>query len=182
MKKGFFVVVLLFLTACAATPLHQFHVNTYEGAPQIPLMVGDIQVQSAVLHYDKLPHMEYKLPVTPESVLKQWASHRFEAISMSSPITAEIIIKQAYMTMSDQKNPSWYKFDNVSYRLTYQVDMLFKKGGQILNEQTVKGWEEASIPQKSSLAEKEKTWESMLNAMVRKVDTKISADIPAAFK
>lgn len=177
-----FIGGCLILAGCSATPLHQFKVMDYAGEPKINLAVSEIEVESKAPHYDKMPHIEYKMPVSPEAALIRWANNRFNGISMSSPVVLKVIIREASMTQMNKPNESWYTLDNVSYRLKYSVSFVYMKNGQVLNEQTINGWEQSDIPQKSTLSEKEKTWQKMLNAMIEKVNDKVERDIPSEFK
>ena len=183
MKKMLGVIgAFLMLVGCQATPPQEFDVNDYADVPPIHLSVSEVQVESTVARYDRMPHIEYKMPLRPEEVLQTWANNRFNAVSMSSPVIAKIVIKEASMTQQESPNDSWYTLDNISYRLTYEVSLQFEKDGKIIYEQNVNGWERAAIPAKSSIAEKEETWEKMLNNMVRKVNDKVEEDIPAEYK
>lgn len=174
--------VFMILVGCTATPLHQFNVMDYAGERRINLAVSEIEVDSKAPHYDKMPHIEYKMPVSPEAALTRWAGNRFNGVSMSSPVVLKVIIREASMTQMDKPNDSWYTLDNISYRLKYSVSFVYMKNGQVLNEQTINGWEQSDIPQKSTLSEKEKTWQKMLNAMIEKVNDKVERDIPNEFK
>lgn len=174
--------IFLFLAGCSATPLHQFFVSDYSGEPKIHLAVSDVIVQSNAPRFDKLPHIEYKMPISPEQALTKWANNRFNPVSMSSPITFKIVITEASMTQMDKPTTHWYTYDNVSYRLKYSITLLFMKNGAVVQEQKINGWEQSDIPQKSTLSDKEKTWEKMLNAMVEKVNDKVERDIPAEFR
>ena len=49
----------------------------------------------------------------------------------------------------------------------------------VVNAQSVTGWEQQSLPKKSSLSAKEDAWEKMLNNMVKKVNNQITSQIPA---
>lgn len=183
MKKLFGLVGALFLlVGCQATPPQEFKVDDYADVPPIHLTVSEVKIESTVARYDRMPHIEYKMPLRPEEVLQTWATNRFNAVSMSSPVIAKIVIKEASMTEQDKPTDSWYTLDNISYRLTYEVSLQFEKEGKVIYEQNVNGWERAAIPQKSSLADKEKTWEKMMNNMVHKVNDKIEDDIPAEYK
>lgn len=174
-------VACLILNACTATPEQSFKVKDFTDEPQIDLAAGDINIQSVVVRNDRAPHMEYKMPMRPEEALYTWANNRYTALSMSSPTTAKIVIRDASMTEEMQPADNWYTYDNVKYRLAYDVAVQFEKNGVVVHAQEVAGWEEASIPQKSTINEKEKTWENMLNNMVTKVDAKVNADIPSDF-
>lgn len=177
-----FICGLLLITGCEAPRLSPFLLNTYQNEKPITLSVGDVQIQSEVKKFDRQPHIEDKMPITPEDALKNWAKHRFYGINMSSPINAVITIQKAYMTQADEKNDSWYVFDNVNYRLTYMLTLQIVEGQKVLYTQNVNGWESSSLPKHSSLADKEKTWQRMMNAMIQKVNNKIVNDLPRHFQ
>ncbi len=171
-----------FLVACQGPDLHSFFVDTGQDKQPIALNVGAVQVVSQVSSFDRLPHIENQLPVSPEQALTDWAKNRFYAYNTSSPIKARILIEEAYMTQEDRKNEAWYVFDNVSYRLTYKIVLSFMKGSDTLYSQSVIGFEMEEIPMKSSLTKKEQTFEKMMNKMIQKVDRKLTDDIPNQFK
>ncbi len=176
------VVLGLFLVGCQAPELHRFRVNTLTEERTIPLSVGDIRVVSEVQQYDRMPHIEKTLPVTPERALTEWAENRFTAADISSPVTAVITIEKADMTQQEEKGANWYTLDNDSYKLTYKVAIEFERRDKTLYRYDVDGWESSSLPQRSSIADKEKTFMKMMNAMVRKVNQQITDAIPDTFR
>ncbi len=179
-----FVAAALFLglTACVAPTLKPFTINTFQDETPVALNVREITVESHLTKYDRLPHIESKMPVTPEQALTRWAQNRFVTANSNAPTKMVVNITDAYMTQSKQESGSWYTFDNVRYRLTYQVDVQFKRADKVVYTQNVTGWETHSLPQKSSLADKEDAWQTMLNAMVAKVNNKIITDMPSVYK
>lgn len=181
-RNWFFAFGLLLLIGCEAPRLTPFSVNIYQNENPIALSVGDVQVKSEVKKFDRLPHIEEKMPLTPEDALYRWAKNRFYGINMSSPIDAVITIQKAYMTQTDEQSDNWYMFDNVKYRLTYTLTLQFKEGEKVLYTQNVDGWESSSLPQRSSLADKEETWQKMMNAMIRKVNDKVINGLPTRFR
>lgn len=182
MKYIISICFLLFLNACQAPALKRFSVYTYAEEKPIVLNVSDVVLQSEIQRYDRLPHIEEKLPISPEDALKEWADNRFYAADKLSSAQAVITIKQAYMTQKEEKGPNWYTFDNDAYRLTYEVQMAFVDNGKVLYQHSVNGWESSSLPQRSSLSDKEAAWQKMLNAMVRKVNQQLTESVPAVFK
>lgn len=173
---------LFLLSGCEAPQLNPFSVHTYQEERPISLAVGDVQIVSEVKKFDRLPHLEDKMPITPEDALRQWGQNRLYGVNMSSPVDAVITIQKAYMTQSDEKNENWFVYDNVTYTLTYALVLQFKQGDRVLYTQDVDGWESSSLPRRSSLAEKEEAWQKMMNAMIKKVNNKIVNGIPAQFK
>ena len=182
MKYGIIGCLCLTVCACQVLPLTPFHVDTYADKDPVLLNVSMVDVISHVQTYNHLPHIENKLPITPNDVLQDWAHNRLRATNTLTPTVAELTVKKAYMTQTDTPSNKWYVFDNVTYRLDFDVMLQFKQNGHILYTQTATGWEEYAIPQKSSLYTKENTWEKMMNAMVEKVNNKIIPEIPPQFK
>ena len=172
----------LLLSACTALPLGTFNVDTYANQNPIYLNISLLDTKSDVLTYNRLPHIEKNLPITPNDVLLDWAHNRFRSVNKHSTISAEFTVLKAYMTQTDTPSPKWYILDNVTYRLDYDVMLQFKQDGKILYSQTATGWEEYAIPQKSPLTSKEKIWEKMINNMVQKINDKIVPEIPKRFR
>lgn len=172
----------LLLGACTALPLSTFDIDTYATQAPIYLNISMMDTKSEVLTYNKLPHIEKDLPITPNDVLLDWAHNRFRGINIATPISAEFTVLKAYMTQTETPSDKWYVLDNITYRLDYDVMLQFKRNGQILHTQTATGWEEYAIPQKSPLTTKEQTWEQMMNNMIQKINDKIIPEIPSEFR
>lgn len=170
------------LMGCQAPQLRNFRVQTLTDERPMELNVASVMVDSTVMRYDRKPHIEESLPVTPESALREWAEHRFVAVDTTSPVKAVIEITKADMTESEEKGANWYTLDNYAYRLSYQVTISFEQGNRILYKHAVEGWESSSLPQRSSMADKESAWLKMMNAMIRKVNRQITDSIPTRFR
>lgn len=179
--RVFVLGICFLLAACQAPSLNRFSVYTYAEERAIDLAVADVTVNSEIMQYDRLPHIEKKLPISPEEALQEWANNRFHAADKTSLDTAVITIKEAYMTQKEKASANWYTFNNDSYKLSYEVLIEFVRDDKSLYQHTVQGWESSSLPQRSSLAEKEEVWQKMLNAMVRKVNQQITQSIPSSF-
>lgn len=182
MKHFLMGCLCLFLCSCKTLPLTPFKINTYTNEMPIFLNASLFEVTSNVLQYNRLPHIENELPITPDDALQDWAHNRLRATNQLSPITAEFQITKAYMTTAEAPSDKWYILDNVSYRLDYDVVLYFKQNGKIISTQTATGWEEQAIPQKSPLLTKEKVWEDMINNMISKINDRIIPEIPVEFK
>lgn len=182
MKKYAFLLASFLLAACQTNPSTPFSVNDYAHVKKMSLNVNTLEITSHISTYHKLPHIEDKMPLIPAEALEKWAKNRFSAANPASPYTATVIIKEAYMTQTDKPGKNWYTLDNVSYKLTYNVELIFSRMGTPVNTQTVSGWEHSALPQKSALADKEKEWEKMMNAMVRKVNDQLVSTVPEQFR
>lgn len=181
MKKIIWCCICMLMTACQIQIAPPFHVDDYKNHPAIALNVSDISVQSLVSVYHQLPHIETTMPITPQQAMIAWMENRFYADDPFSLVTAEWVIRDAYMTQTLKPSPDWYVLDNVLYKLTYSLDLVFKKEGYIIHTQSVNGWETRSIPVKSSLRAKEQAWQDMMNSMIHKINNQIVPQIPIEF-
>ncbi len=175
------VAALSFLGACEAPHLSSFEVNTFQNQSPVTLNVGAIEVVSEVQQFDRLPYINEKMPVTPEDALRSYVDNRFYAIDMSSPVTAVVTIQKAYMTQKDEDGENWYTLDNIAYKLSYALTLEYKDGDEVLYTQKVDGWESSSLPQRSSLADKEAVWQKMMNTMLQKTDRQLNGTLPERF-
>lgn len=180
---GFLGCFIFFaILGCQAPELKNFSVNTFQNGPRVGVNVSDIQIKSETTKYDRLPHIENKMPITPEKALKDWIRNRFYAGNPSTSTIAVVTVQKAYMTQTDDPQETWYVYNNVNYRLTYALSVDFMKDGDVIHHQNLEGFETVSIPKRSSLAEKEAAWQKMMNAMIQKVDNQVFSKIPSEFK
>lgn len=175
------MLISFIIMGCEAPQIKPFTLDLCQNKPKVVLHVGDVTVHSDLTKYDRLPHIESKMPIPPEKALSDWAQNRFYAANMSSPVTAVVTIQEAYMIQTVEPQ-NWYTLDNITYKLTYALSLDFKKEGQTVHHQDLKGWESVSIPKRSSLIEKEAAWQKMMNAMIQKIDHQIISGIPTEFK
>ncbi len=171
------VFVVWGLTACTAPELSRFQVTDFGQEAPIVLAVGEIDVVSEVESSHTLPHIEKRMPVTPDQALFDWATQRFKA-GRPGNTALMIVIREASMMQIKKPSGKWYVLDNVMYELRYQIDVVYQKNGQDMVTQTVSGFGNKAIPQKSALATKEKVWQDLLNDMLAKVNRKVIADLP----
>lgn len=181
MKKLWVLLSVLLLSACQAVELPDFKLSALEVESQTNLKTSKVTVLSNI-HYDvKAPFIEYKMLITPEQALKQWAQNKFVAVKPDSPVETYIIIEKASMSETQSISEKWYVLDNVKYRLDFQIAIRFMMGQKLLSERTIGGYESRSLPIKSSLADKEEAWADMMNEMIEKLDNKIKTDLPSYF-
>ena len=178
----YFSFLLLFLCcACVAPQFKSVQVNTYKEEKKIAVNVSTVDLTSIVETFDRLPHIEDEMPITPENALKKWVLNRFYARDEASKVRLNVIIEKAYLTKEEDKMPQWYIFDNEKYTLTYALKFVFKKENQVLYTYYIEGYETSSLPKRSSIASKEAVFEKMLNAMIYKVDEEALEQLPKRF-
>ena len=178
-KKYLCLLGLSILVACQAPQNAPFQVTDFRGEQPILLPVGQIKVDNQTIRYTELPHLETRIPVTPVFALTEALKNRFTPEYPDTDINVTFIIHEADLTQKAKETDHWYILDNVEYLLTYRVDVVYEKAGLILEKQQFSGWEKQALPQKSSLSQKERVWEKMINAMIQKSADKIEADRPS---
>lgn len=169
------------LTACQVPDVSPFSIRDFREEPTVPLAVSDIRVIDQTIRYPDLPHLETRIPIVPAYALQKALQNRFKATGIF-PNGATFIIEEASLIQQEKPSGHWYIYDNVEYRLTYRVRILYAQNGITREEQTVSGWETQSLPRRSSLSEKESVWQKMINAMITKVTDKIQDDIPLSLR
>ena len=179
--KYFSFFLLCLCCACAAPQFKSVQVNTYKEEKKIGVNVSTVDLSSTVEQFDRLPHIEDEMPITPENALKKWVLNRFYASNPTSKVHLNVVIEKAYLTKTDDKMPQWYIFDNEKYMLTYALKFVFKKENQVLYTYYIEGYETSSLPKRSSISSKEAVFEKMLNAMIYKVDEEALDKLPKKF-
>ena len=172
---------LFFLGSCQAPELNVFSLNTYQDDAPLGIKTYRIMIVSEVERFDNLPHIEHRIPVSPEEALRKWAENRFYASQSDNIDEMRIVVEKAYLTEAEDKSDKWYTFDNVLYKLTYDLRIDFIKNGKNLYTQSVGGFESTSLPARSSLSDKEGAFEKMMNQMIKKVNNQILLQMPKEF-
>ena len=177
-KKYICLLVFVILTACQAPQNAPFQVTDYKNSQPLFLPVGEIRIENKTIRYTELPHLETRIPVVPASALSIALNNRFAPQNSQAGTSATLIIREADLTQKTKDSDHWYILNNVEYLLTYKIDVIYARGAQVLEQQQISGWEKQALPKKSSLAQKERAWEKMINAMIQKVSQKIDTDKP----
>lgn len=177
MKKYIAVLMGLALTACLPQYTNPYKIKDYTQVPLIEMPVTRVEIKSDVSGLQKNPHVEHLMPMTPEKSLKNWALIRLRPTYQKNN-KAEFVIKEASMIREEEKNPSFFTYDNYKYTLTYAVTL------QILDEdkniiRTVEGQGVViqSQPQKASERERDTLFSDMLGKMEEHLDTKMTEEI-----
>ena len=177
-KWYFYLLGLMILTGCQAPQYAPFQVIDYKNERPLLLPADEIKVENQTTRYTELPHLETRIPITPVTSLSEALQNRFIPDRSHPGVNVTFVIHEADLVQKTKESEHWYVLDNVEYLLTYKVDVVYERNGQILEQQQFSGWEKQALPKKSSLSQKERTWETMINAMIQKSTEKIDTDKP----
>lgn len=178
----YFLFVPFFLSACQLPKVDLFSVEDYQDVQPFSVAVSAIDIQDNTTRYTDLPHIENRIPISPVKALSTALSNRFRIAFPGSSNTLTFLIQEASLTQTLKESDKWYILDNIEYLLSYHVDIIYNHIGVETERQTISGWEKQSLPKRSSLAEKEQSWQKMIDAMTQKVTDKIYTDMPQDYK
>ncbi len=176
MKKV--LCLLFFLSGCMTAPQKSFQVDPDTGVYKI--QAESIEVVPMAAHFDMLPHIENQLPTSPEEAVQEWAKNHLQPILVGKK-KLWITVEQAEMLKTDLPSGSFFKMDEESYTLNYQLSVQLREGEQVLQSLPVEGKGYITLKKKASLASKEKGWAWLIQKMLTHLKTKMQSDLKDVF-
>lgn len=173
----------LFLFACRTTsdvdavPQRYCEPRFKDMAP-IELNVEKINIVSEFIPSFTRPNVEHLFPVSIEKAAKLWAEDRLKADGFSSNRIAEYIIKDASVTEEIEKSEELLQKDRLKYRANLSVVLkITDKANLAAAETTINAWRELRIPVDTSIAEKEKYWNDMVQKLFNDFNARMEQNI-----
>ena len=175
MKKLF--VLFFFLSACMASPQKAFQVNS-EGEVYL-IKANEVKTISMTKHFDVLPHIENKIPTSPEEAISEWVEKRLN-VSQTGTKKVWIVVYCAEMLQTDLPSDSMFKFDEVNYTLNYKLEIQVRENNQIVKKVPFSGKGFVVMDKKASLSKKEKGWAELIQKMLAHLEEKIKGNVVAS--
>ena len=177
MKKIFFVG-FLFLSGCLSAPEKAFQIDPDSEVYEVS--VAAVETIPMATHFDVLPHIENRMPTSPEEAVGEWMEKHLRPNHTTSD-KLRVIVHQAEMLKADLPNESFFKPDEESYTLNYELDVQLLAGEKTLQSVPVAGKGFIQIAKKASLASKEKGWAWLIQKMLTHLKTKMQTDLENVF-
>lgn len=170
MKKMWALFLMFWTAACVQAPPDAFSENINWGTP---FVVSAQQVETVSLNkvYDSTHYMEKRWPLSPEKGLIKWVQKNLK--TTSSPYRLIVVIHQAHV-VRETLPATWYEPNEVKDTLIYRVEFLLKAGPKTKMSFTVGGKVFTQMPQKLSLADKEKEWAKMMTQMMENLNQQVA--------
>ena len=168
---------MLFLSGCMNAPQSAFQIHP--DSDIYNLKAGKIEIVSMTSHFDKLPHIEDRLPVSPEQSVVEWTQKHL--IPSDNTQQLWIIIHKAEMLQTDLPTSGFFQLDEVNYTLNYQMEIQLRENNQLIQTFPVSGNGFMTMAKKASLSQKEKGWAWLIQKMLTHLKTKIKTDLKDAF-
>lgn len=173
----------LFLFACRTTsdidavPLRYCEPRFKDMAP-IELNVEKVNIVSEFIPSFTRPNVEHLFPVSIEKAARLWAEDRLKADGFSSNRIAEYIIKDASVTEEIEKSEELLQKDRLKYRANLSVVLkITDKANLAAAETTINAWRELRIPVDTSIAEKERYWNDMVQKLFNDFNARMEQNI-----
>ena len=181
-KKLFTSAILFLLTACVSNgdvaETSRFSEPRFDNMPPIELNVSKVEVVSEFTPSFTRPNVEHLFPVSIEKAARIWAGDRLEAVDFSSNRVAEFIIKEASVTEEEIKASQLFYKDSLKYRATLAVVLKVVSSNKQSSAQTsIEAWRELTMPIDTSIEEKEKYWNEMVQKLFEEFNTRMEQNI-----
>lgn len=173
------------LAACALDdPSNRFARLTYEHLPDINLDVGEIQVEQAYVTPGQPPNVDHLFPVEPKDAAVRWAQDRL--VARGDRLTFRYIVRQASavetpLPVSSGITGMLKTEQSERYDLHIVVEMQVLDGRQIQGTARAEGRRSITVPEDSSLAEREEVWYRLTEDTMRDLDAQLERTIREAF-
>ena len=182
MKKLFAVFgILAMITACATTEEQapqKFQESRFDAQQQINLKVNKVEVVSEFVPSFTRPNVEHLFPVSIEKTAMNWANDRLKAVDFSSNKQATFTVKDASVTEEEIKASQLFYKDSLKYRATLSVVLkVSSDNGQSSAQTSIEAWRELTMPIDTSIEEKEKYWNEMVQKLFEEFNVRMEQNI-----
>jgi hypothetical protein len=173
------------LAACSMDdPNNRFAQLTYQHLPDINLDVAEIQIEQAYVTPGQPPNVDHLFPVQPKDAVVRWAQDRL--VARGDRMTFRYIVREASavemalpvsggitgMVTTDQSE---------RYELHLVVEMQILDGRQIQGTAKAEARRSLTVPEDSSLKEREQVWYRLTEQTMRDLDQQLEQTIREAF-
>jgi len=150
---------------------------SFADSPPIALDVARIEVEVAYVPPMQDPHVDHVLAVTPTDAVRLWAQSRLKAVGSEG--TATVIVRQASVVEKPLERTGgvrgWFTQDQSErYDGTLQVEVVAQHPGRGFQASASAAVSSStSVAEDVTLAEREKTMLSLVQAMARELDSRM---------
>ena len=156
----------------------RYNESRYTNMQPIEFNISKIDVVSEFTPSFRAPNVEHRFPVSIERTAKLWANDRLEAVSPNSDKIATFTIKDASVTETTEKSDRAFYKDSLIYRATLHVVLEVSDTKSISRAQTeINAWRELKIPVDTSVEEKDRYWNDMVQKLFDEFNVKMEQQI-----
>ena len=169
------------LAACAsdneAVP-QKYNEPRFNSDGIVNLKVNKVEVISEFTPSFTRPNVEHLFPVSIEKTAKLWATDRLKAVDFSSDKQATFVIKDASVTEEVVKSDKLFEKDSLKYRAKLSVVFSVNDPYKFSSAETsLEAWRELTIPVDTSIEDKERYWNSMVEKLFEEFNARMQMNI-----
>lgn len=176
-------LVAVLIGGCAnQAPVQVLPELRYNMMAPLNLDVGRVEVVSAYQAPFKEPNVEHLMPVPPERAAMQWANDRVKAVGGGGR-TARFVIRDASVVEKklsmDEGFTGLFKKEQ-SERYEGKLDVVLEirdDHGRVIGEAAASGWRSRTIGEDVSVAQREKMWYELTQALVGDISNLLEANM-----
>ncbi len=169
------------LSACASSdePVPQkYNEPRFNSDGIVNLKVNKVEVVSEFMPSFTRPNVEHLFPVSIEKTAKLWATDRLKAIDFASDKQATFIIKDASVTEEVVKSDKLFEKDSLKYRAKLSVVLKVNDPYNFSSAETsLEAWRELTIPVDTTIEDKERYWNSMVEKLFEEFNARMQINI-----
>ena len=169
------------LTACAssdeAVP-EKYNEPRFNADGVVNLNVNKVEIVSEFTPSFTRPNVEHLFPVKKEKTAKLWAADRLKAVDLASDKQATFIIKDASVTEEVVKSDKIFEKDSLKYRARLSVVLTISDPYNFSSAETsLEAWRELTIPVDTTIEDKERYWNSMVEKLFDEFNARMQMNI-----
>lgn len=169
------------LSACASSnePVPQkYNEPRFNSDGIVNLKVNKVEVISEFTPSFTRPNVEHLFPVSIEKTAKLWATDRLKAVDFASDKQATFIIKDASVTEEVVKSDKLFEKDSLKYRAKLSVVLRVSDPYNFSSAETsLEAWRELTIPVDTTIEDKERYWNSMVEKLFEEFNARMQMNI-----
>ena len=178
--------ILAPLAACETTPAPRAFADLrYSHLPPIQLNAARVIVVQQYKSNTAKPHVEAEFPVEPAAVAAQWARDRLRATGATNSVRATIVngaVVEVPLKRSTGLTGVFTNDQSERYDATLEVKIqMLAPGGRELASVASRASRSRSVPENISLAEREKIWFALTEAMMNDLNVSLEQQIREHF-
>lgn len=185
-RASLILAVMLVLGACETPmPGNQYPALTYDHLPPLKFQVAKIEVEDAYVPSTTPPNVEVLFPVRPSEAALNWARDRLVATGNTRRL--RYVVKEASVTETPLEVKGGLKgavttdqSERYDARLELEVQVI-DDGGQVVATASARAVRSTTVPEDSSLFEREQTWYDLTRKLMDDMNSQLEETLRRAF-
>ncbi len=183
--KAFVIATALVLASCTIEPpQNDFAEITFTHRPIIKLDVASIVTETSYETSLSAPHVEHLMPLPLATAAHRWADDRLSAAGTSRTlryVVTEASVIEEPLEVQDGLTGLFHIDQSERYRATLKVQIQILNAGRLEGELSAEAIRSITVPEDSSLKEREQVWYRLEEKILRDLDLELERAIDAYF-